>query len=95
MALSIEQIRYLAYRAAWLCDRSAKDSYAAAIACLSATSTALTCTHEAIQLFGGYGFTAEYDVERYCRDARMLKSLCCNINHVKDAIADDVVGNIR
>jgi alkylation response protein AidB-like acyl-CoA dehydrogenase len=55
----------------------------------------LTCTHEAIQLFGGYGFTAEYDVERYCRDARMLKSLCCNINHVKDAIADDVVGNIR
>lgn len=55
--------------------RDAGDSYVeqAAMAKLFATDTAMQVTTDAVQVFGGYGYTAEYPVERYLREAKVMQ----------------------
>jgi alkylation response protein AidB-like acyl-CoA dehydrogenase len=62
-----------------------------AAACLSAVSAAVDITSEAIQLLGGYGYTVEYEVERYCRDAKTLQLLSGGCMALYDEIADAVI----
>jgi alkylation response protein AidB-like acyl-CoA dehydrogenase len=74
MATQIEAARLLTYRAAALCD--AKDpalTYVASIAKLHASDTAMKVTTDAVQLLGGYGYMAEYGVERMMRDAKITQ----------------------
>jgi alkylation response protein AidB-like acyl-CoA dehydrogenase len=74
MATQIEAARLLTYRAAALCD--AQDpalTYVASIAKLHASDTAMRVTTDAVQLLGGYGYMAEYGVERMMRDAKITQ----------------------
>jgi alkylation response protein AidB-like acyl-CoA dehydrogenase len=74
MATQIEAARLLTYRAAALCD--AQDpalTYVASIAKLHASDTAMKVTTDAVQLLGGYGYMAEYGVERMMRDAKITQ----------------------
>jgi alkylation response protein AidB-like acyl-CoA dehydrogenase len=73
MAVEIEQARLLVYKAAWLADRKEKFVMEAAMAKLSASEMATRVAHRAIQIHGGYGYTKEYPVERYYRDARLFE----------------------
>mgnify|MGYP000731259137 CR=1 FL=1 len=71
MYRDIEAAKLLVLKAAWLVDRGEPDPALSSAAKLFATETAVRVTYEAVQIFGGYGFSREYDVERYYRDARV------------------------
>jgi len=67
----IEAAKLLVFKAAWLVDNGKADPALSSAAKLFASEVAIKVTYEAVQIFGGYGFSKEYDVERYYRDARV------------------------
>jgi alkylation response protein AidB-like acyl-CoA dehydrogenase len=71
-ALEIEAARTLVYKAAWLRQQGRNFSLAAAMAKLKASETAEKVAHDAIQILGSYGYSAEYPVERIYRDQRLM-----------------------
>jgi alkylation response protein AidB-like acyl-CoA dehydrogenase len=72
-ATELDAARLLVYRAAWLRDRGEPHGEAGAKAKLFASSLARRGSGEAIQILGGYGFTTEFPVERYFRDAKITE----------------------
>jgi alkylation response protein AidB-like acyl-CoA dehydrogenase len=66
----IDAARLLTLRAAWLRDRACPFTREASMAKLFASEAAQRVTYQALQVFGGYGYMREYEVERYARDAR-------------------------
>ncbi len=74
MALRIESARLLVYRAAAYKDQGAERySKESAMAKLAASEAVMYCVREAIQIFGGYGYTKDYPVERFYRDAKVME----------------------
>lgn len=73
MATKIEAARLLTYQAAWLEANGLPYGKASAMAKLFAGDTAMEVTTEAVQIFGGYGYTREYPVERMMRDAKITQ----------------------
>lgn len=73
MATQIEAARLLVYQAAYLKDTNQPFSKQAAMAKLYASETAMAATTKAVQVFGGYGYTREYPVERMMRDAKITE----------------------
>jgi acyl-CoA dehydrogenase len=73
MATNIEAAKLLIYRAADLKELGLKCGMEASMAKLLASRTAVEVTSEAIQVFGGYGYTEDYPVERYFRDAKVTE----------------------
>jgi alkylation response protein AidB-like acyl-CoA dehydrogenase len=71
MATEIDAARLMVYRAAWLKDRGVRFTKEAAMAKLYASEVAERVCFKAIQIHGGYGYTQEYDVERFYRDQRL------------------------
>jgi butyryl-CoA dehydrogenase len=72
MATELEAARQLTYSAAFMKDRGEDVSMQASMAKLFASEMVNRITARAVQLHGGYGFTKEYAVERYYRDARVF-----------------------
>lgn len=73
MATQIEAARLLTYQAAWLESQGLPYGKASAMAKLMAGDVAMQVTTEAVQVFGGYGYTREYPVERMMRDAKITQ----------------------
>ncbi|KPH72776.1 MULTISPECIES: acyl-CoA dehydrogenase [Bacillaceae] len=73
MATEIEAARLLTYQAAWLESEGLPYGKASAMSKLFAGDTAMKATVEAVQIFGGYGYTKDYPVERYMRDAKITQ----------------------
>lgn len=73
MATKIEAARLLIYRAAYLKDQGLPYSKEAAMAKLYASDTAMQVTTDAVQIFGGYGYSREYPVERLMRNAKITQ----------------------
>jgi len=73
MSTEIDAARLLVHRAAVLKDRGEPHTEAGAKAKLYASETARRQTAEAIQILGGYGYTKEFPVERYYRDAKVTE----------------------
>jgi alkylation response protein AidB-like acyl-CoA dehydrogenase len=73
MSMELDAARLLVYRAAWLKDRGEPVTEAGAKAKLFASEMARRQTAEAIQILGGYGYTTEFPVERYYRDAKITE----------------------
>lgn len=73
MATAIEAAKLLVYRAANLRTLGESCRKEASMAKLFASKTAVEVTTEAIQVFGGYGYTKDYPVERYFRDAKVTE----------------------
>ena len=72
MAVQIDAARLLTWRAAWLMESGAREyTREASEAKLYATEMGNRVCYEAIQIFGGYGYSREYPVERYFRDVRV------------------------
>jgi alkylation response protein AidB-like acyl-CoA dehydrogenase len=72
MAVSIHISRLLAYRAGWLADRGKSCLLEAVMARAHAAETARRAGMQSMQVLGGYGYTMEYDVQRYVRDSLVL-----------------------
>ena len=73
MSMEIDAARLLVLRAAWLKDQGRPHTEAGAKAKLFASEMARRQTAEAIQVLGGYGYTKEFPVERYYRDAKITE----------------------
>ncbi len=73
MKAKIEAARLLVYKAAVAKDTEKKFSDSSAMAKLFAAETAMEVTTKCVQLFGGYGYTRDYPVERMMRDAKITE----------------------
>jgi butyryl-CoA dehydrogenase len=73
MATQIEAARHLIYDASELKDKGERFIKESAMAKLYASEVGTFVTHQAIQIFGGYGYMSEYPVERYLRDVKLCE----------------------
>lgn len=73
MATEIEGAKYLLYRAAWLLDQGKPFEKIASMGKLYASEVAMKVTTKAVQILGGYGYTKDYPVERYMREAKLFE----------------------
>ncbi len=73
MATRLDAARLLTWRAAWLKDQGQRHTEAAAMAKLYASETAGFIVDEAVQVFGGNGYSKEFPVERHFRDAKITE----------------------
>ena len=73
MSTELDAARLLTWKAAWAKDRGRRYSLEAAQAKLFSSQMAQKVTNLALQIHGGYGYTKEYNVERYFRDARITE----------------------
>jgi len=71
MATKIEAARLLTFRAADMKNRGQNVNKESAMAKLYASETAVEVANEAVQIFGGYGYTKDYPVEKFYRDAKL------------------------
>ena len=73
MAMEIEAARLLTWKAAWLKDQGKRNTMYAAYAKAYAADLAMRAATEAVQIFGGYGYSKEYPVEKLMRDAKLFQ----------------------
>ena len=73
MATELDAGRLLTWKAAWAKENAKRYTLEAAQAKLYASEMAQRVTNKALQIHGGYGYTKEYNVERYFRDARITE----------------------
>lgn len=69
MELALEQSRLLLYRAAWRRSRGKNATRDSALAKLAVSEAYVNCCRSALQIFGGYGYMVDYEIERELRDA--------------------------
>jgi acyl-CoA dehydrogenase len=73
MAKDVEAARLLTYQSAWMIDRGLRASKHSSFAKCFATDMAMRVTTDAVQVFGGNGYTREYPVEKLMRDAKLMQ----------------------
>ena len=73
MRAKVETARLATYRAAWLKDQGRPHVAEASLAKLVASEAAMDCARDAVQIHGGFGFTEEFPVARFYRDAKVLE----------------------
>jgi len=73
MAIRIEALRNVVHKAAWLFDQGTPDYTLSAMAKYLGGQTGVFCANAALEIHGGYGYMAEYDVQRWYRDAKVLE----------------------
>jgi alkylation response protein AidB-like acyl-CoA dehydrogenase len=71
MAVRVDASRLLVWRAAWKADAGEDVALEAAMAKLFASESAMWCTWAAVQTLGGWGYSREYPVEKWMRDAKL------------------------
>jgi len=95
MATKIELARLITYKAAWNYDQGGRiDPKLTSMAKMYAARTAVEVADEAIQLLGGYGYMAEYEVERFYRDAKITEIYEGTKEIQKNTIAGALIGKI-
>lgn len=70
---NLDAAELLIHRAAWKCDRGEPYSSEASMAKLFASEAATAACNDAVQIHGGYGYTREYEVERFLRDVKICE----------------------
>ncbi|HEX9658934.1 MAG TPA: acyl-CoA dehydrogenase family protein [Rhodothermales bacterium] len=94
MATKLELSRLITYKAAWNFDQGRIDPKLTSMAKWFAAQTAVEVTNEAVQLHGGYGYIADYEVERYYRDAKITEIYEGTKEIQKNTIAGVVIGKL-
>ncbi len=95
MATKLELARLITYKAAWTLDQGKVDPLTSSMAKYYAARAAVEVADEAIQLLGGWGYMAEFEVERFYRDARITEIYEGTREIQKNTIASQVVGKLR
>jgi acyl-CoA dehydrogenase len=73
MGMKVEAARLLIYKAAWMCDQGIKNTEIASYAKAFASDSCMQITTDAVQIYGGYGYSKEYPVEKLMRDAKLIQ----------------------
>jgi alkylation response protein AidB-like acyl-CoA dehydrogenase len=73
MAMELDAARLLAWRSAWLADTGQTCTAEASMAKAFAADVAMKTTTNAVQILGGYGYSREYPVEKWMRDAKIMQ----------------------
>jgi len=73
MATAVDASRLLTWRSAWLLDQGKSASLESSMAKRMSADTAMQVATDAVQIFGGYGYTKDYPVEKLMRDAKLLQ----------------------
>lgn len=73
MAMKIEASRLLVHKAAWLLDNDQPNTQLASYAKAFAADSCMQITTDAVQIYGGYGYSKEYPVEKIMRDAKLIQ----------------------
>jgi alkylation response protein AidB-like acyl-CoA dehydrogenase len=94
MSMELDAARLLVYRAAWLKDNDRPHTEAGAKAKLFASEMARRQTAEAIQVLGGYGYTKEFPLERYYRDAKITEIYEGTSEIQRLVIAREILGDL-
>ena len=92
MATRIEAARWLTYRAAAEYDKKRVESPSIPIARLYATEAAVEIADEAVQIFGGYGYIVDQDIEHFFRDAWVIDLYGAMGRDGRDEIAEALLG---
>jgi alkylation response protein AidB-like acyl-CoA dehydrogenase len=95
MATKIELSRLITYKAAWNYDQGRIDPKLTSMAKMYAARTAVEVADEAIQLLGGYGYMADYEVERFYRDAKITEIYEGTKEIQKNTIASSIIGKLK
>jgi alkylation response protein AidB-like acyl-CoA dehydrogenase len=95
MATKIELARLITHKAAWNLDRGKPEAMISCMAKAFAARTAVEVADEAVQLLGGYGYMADFEVERFFRDAKITEIYEGTREIQKNAIAKAVIGRLR
>lgn len=95
MATKIELARLMTYKAAWNYDQGRIDPKVTSMAKMFAARTAVEVCDEAIQLLGGYGYMADYEVERFYRDAKITEIYEGTKEIQKNTIASSLLGKLK
>jgi acyl-CoA dehydrogenase len=77
IAKDFQAARFMVRKAAWLTDNDKADQQASTMARIFAAETAMQSTIDAVQVFGGYGYSREYPVEKLMRDAKTMQVFDC------------------
>ncbi|HYA91143.1 MAG TPA: acyl-CoA dehydrogenase family protein [Thermodesulfobacteriota bacterium] len=94
MATWVEAARILCYQAAWMLDHGKVDPKLISIAKYLAGEIGVKVTNEALQLHGGYGYIADYDIERFYRDAKIVEIYEGTKEIEKNTIARELLGKL-
>ncbi len=95
MAVEVEAARLLYLKAAWMRDQDVDNRLAVSLAKLFGAQMAVRCADRAVQIFGGYGFSGDYPVERHFRDAKIL-GIYEGTNEIqKMVIAHELLGELE
>lgn len=73
MAMKIEASRLLVYKAAWLLDNGLPNTQLASFSKAFAADSCMQIATDAVQIYGGYGYSKEYPVEKIMRDAKLIQ----------------------
>ena len=73
MATELDAARLLVWRGAWMQDQKMRTTRESSVAKYYAARATMRACNSAIQIHGGYGYTREFDVERYLRDAKLAE----------------------
>ena len=95
MATKVEVARLLTYKAAWNFDQKRIDPKLTSMAKMFAGRVAVEVADEAIQIFGGYGYITEYEVERFYRDAKITEIYEGTKEIQKNTIASALIGKLK
>jgi len=92
MIVHEEAARLLVYRAAWLADQKKPNNLETSIAKYTAAEAANFAADAAMKILGAYGYSTEFPVERYYRDAKSYQIVEGSSNVQKMIIAQDALG---
>jgi alkylation response protein AidB-like acyl-CoA dehydrogenase len=95
MYTMLETARLLTYKAAWNYDQGRIDPQLTSMAKMHAGRVSVEVADEAIQIFGGYGYITEYEVERFYRDAKIMEIYEGTREIQKNTIARSLIGKPR
>ena len=94
MATWVEVARNLCYQAGWMLDHEKVDPKLISIAKYLAGEVGVKVTNDALQLHGGYGYIADYDIERFYRDAKIVEIYEGTKEIEKNTIARELLGKL-
>ncbi|MFO8163876.1 MAG: acyl-CoA dehydrogenase family protein [Thermodesulfobacteriota bacterium] len=94
MYIDVEIARLITYKAAWSFDQLKPDARSILMSRMIASKTAYRVTYDAVQIYGGYGYMKEGQIEHFYRDAKMLDLFLEPGQIQRTMLADEILGRV-